>query len=85
MPDKIAESALDQLFRDARTYNTWTDDPVGEDALRAIWDLTKICILWHPRREIINGKAGSNAQNEIRFVCKMTGSFGDRSTRNSKR
>ena len=42
MPDKIAESALDQLFRDARTYNTWTDDPVGEDALRAIWDLTKM-------------------------------------------
>lgn len=42
MPDKIAESALDQLFRDARTCNNWRDTPVGEDQLRALWDLMKM-------------------------------------------
>ncbi|MEQ8229117.1 MAG: malonic semialdehyde reductase [Rhodospirillales bacterium] len=42
MPDKIAESALDQLFRDARTCNNWRDTPVDEDQLRALWDLMKM-------------------------------------------
>ncbi|MEQ8806246.1 MAG: malonic semialdehyde reductase [Rhodospirillales bacterium] len=42
MSDKIAESALDQLFRDARTHNGWTDEPVGEDLLRRLWDLVKM-------------------------------------------
>lgn len=42
MSDKIAESALDQLFRDARTHNGWTDEPVGEDLLRQLWDLVKM-------------------------------------------
>lgn len=42
MSDKIAESALDQLFRDARTHNGWTDAPVGEDLLRQLWDLVKM-------------------------------------------
>tara|TARA_R110000868_G_scaffold50358_3_gene160944 strand:- start:963 stop:1553 length:591 start_codon:yes stop_codon:yes gene_type:complete len=42
MSEKIAESALDQLFRDARTHNGWTDEPVGEDLLRRLWDLVKM-------------------------------------------
>jgi len=42
MSDKIAESALDQLFRDARTHNGWTGAPVGEDLLRQLWDLVKM-------------------------------------------
>lgn len=42
MPDKIDESALDQLFRDARTHTHWTGEPVGEDQLRAIWDLARM-------------------------------------------
>lgn len=42
MSDKIAESALDQLFRDARTHNGWTGEPVGEDLLRQLWDLVKM-------------------------------------------
>jgi len=42
MSDKITESALDQLFRDARTHNGWTGAPVGEDLLRQLWDLVKM-------------------------------------------
>jgi 3-hydroxypropanoate dehydrogenase len=42
MSDKIAESALDQLFRDARTHNGWTDQAVSADQLHALWDLVKM-------------------------------------------
>jgi 3-hydroxypropanoate dehydrogenase len=42
MTEKIDESALDQLFRDARTYNSWTGEPVGEDLVRQLWDLVKM-------------------------------------------
>lgn len=38
------KAALDILFREARTHNAWEDRPVGEDLLRAIWDLVK----WGP-------------------------------------
>lgn len=38
----IEQSALDQLFLKARTYNGYLDEPVGEDELRAIWDLMKM-------------------------------------------
>jgi 3-hydroxypropanoate dehydrogenase len=31
----------DILFRDARTANTFTDEPVDDAALRAIWDLVR--------------------------------------------
>ena len=36
--------ALDALFRDARTHNVWTDQPVTDDDLRAVFDLMK----WAP-------------------------------------
>ena len=42
MPATIDDSALDTLFRDARSYNSWAEAPVTEDTLRAIWDLTKM-------------------------------------------
>lgn len=41
MSEPLADSALDQLFRAARTYNGYLDRPVSEDQLRAIWDLMK--------------------------------------------
>ena len=44
MADRIDDGALDTLFRTARTYNGYTDRPVGEDQLHAIWDLMK----WGP-------------------------------------
>jgi len=37
-------SALDQLFRNARTHNVWLPTPVGDDELRAIYELMK----WAP-------------------------------------
>ncbi|GAA0867113.1 malonic semialdehyde reductase [Sphingopyxis soli] len=41
MSEPLSDSALDQLFRTARTYNGYLDRPVSEDQLRAIWDLVK--------------------------------------------
>jgi 3-hydroxypropanoate dehydrogenase len=38
----LPDPALDQLFRQGRTYNGYLDKPVGEDQLRAIWDLMKM-------------------------------------------
>ncbi len=44
MAQALFETALDQLFRSARTYNGWTDEPVAEDSVRALYDLLK----WGP-------------------------------------
>ena len=38
----LDDAALDPLFRTARTYNGFTDQPVSEAELRAIWDLMKM-------------------------------------------
>lgn len=37
----LPDSALDQLFRTARTYNGYTDQPVTRADMDAIWDLMK--------------------------------------------
>ncbi len=42
MTAPLDDAALDQLFRTARTYNGYTDEPVSEGELRAIWDLMKM-------------------------------------------
>ena len=41
MSEPLSDSALDQLFRTARTYNAYLDRPVSETQLHAIWDLVK--------------------------------------------
>jgi len=41
MSEPLPDSALDQLFRTARTYNGYLDKPVSEAQLHAIWDLVK--------------------------------------------
>lgn len=41
MTKPLADEALDQLFRTARTYNGYRDKPVSEEQLHAIWDLMK--------------------------------------------
>ncbi len=38
----LDDAALDQLFRTARTYNGYLDQPVSTDQLHAIWDLMKM-------------------------------------------
>ena len=40
----LDDAALGALFRDARTHNAWTDQPVTDDDLRAVFDLMK----WGP-------------------------------------
>lgn len=44
MTSVLSDEALDAIFRKARSYNGYTDEPVGEDQLHAIWDLMK----WGP-------------------------------------
>lgn len=41
MSEPLSDSALDQLFRSARSYNGYLDTPVSEAQLHAIWDLMK--------------------------------------------
>jgi len=42
MAQPLTDAMLDQLFRTARTYNGYTDAPVSEAQLHAIWDLMKM-------------------------------------------
>ncbi len=44
MSDIFNDAALDQLFRTARTQNTFQDRPVEDSQLRALYDLVK----WAP-------------------------------------
>jgi len=44
MSDPIADAALDQLFREARTHGAWLDKPVTDDTLKQVYDLMK----WGP-------------------------------------
>jgi 3-hydroxypropanoate dehydrogenase len=42
MSQPLTREALDQLFNNARSYNGYLDQPVGEAQLHAIWDLMKM-------------------------------------------
>jgi 3-hydroxypropanoate dehydrogenase len=42
MSHAINDSALDQLFRTARTQNAWTDTPVSATLLQAVYDLARM-------------------------------------------
>lgn len=44
MGEKLTDSALDTIFRTARSYNGYLDKPVSTEQLHAIWDLMK----WGP-------------------------------------
>ena len=44
MTAKLDDAALDAVFREARSYNGYLDQPVSEDDLHAIWELMK----WGP-------------------------------------
>ena len=41
MSEKLAETALDQLFRTARTYNAFLPKPVTDEQLHALYELAK--------------------------------------------
>ena len=42
MGQALDAASLDQLFRTARSINVWTDRAVGEDTIRALYDLMKM-------------------------------------------
>lgn len=42
MGEKLTDSALDTIFRTARTYNGYADAPVTQDDIRAIYELVKM-------------------------------------------
>lgn len=42
MGEKLSDAALDTIFRTARTYNGYTDAPVTEAEIRAIYELLKM-------------------------------------------
>ena len=42
MSEKLTDSALDTIFRTARTYNGYTDIPVTQDDIEAIYELVKM-------------------------------------------
>ena len=42
MKKALPNSCLDQLFRDARTYNGWTDRTLDEGSLRRLYELVKL-------------------------------------------
>lgn len=44
MNQPLTDEALDQLFREARTFTTWQDRPVSDELLHQLYDLMK----WGP-------------------------------------
>lgn len=58
MSQILSDAALDQLFREARSFSYWLDKPVSDEQLEAIYELLKM------------GPTGSN-QQPVRIVwCK---------------
>jgi 3-hydroxypropanoate dehydrogenase len=55
MKNVLADAALDQIFRSARTYSAWQDKPITDDTLRQLYELMK----WGPT---------SSNSNPARFV-----------------
>lgn len=42
MSHAVADSALDQIFRTARTQNAWLDKPISPTLLQAVYDLARM-------------------------------------------
>lgn len=38
---KLDDNAMDLMFREARSFNGWTDEPVSDDQIKAIYDIMK--------------------------------------------
>jgi 3-hydroxypropanoate dehydrogenase len=76
---RLDDAALDQLFREARSYNHYTDAPVSQDDLHAVWDLMKMGptsanqlparLVWcmsQDSRDTLAGCASDNNADKIR-------------------
>jgi len=79
MAQPLDDAALDQVFRTARTYNGYLDQPVSEAQLHAIWDLMKMGptsanqsparLVWcvsHEAKEKLAACAGGTNPDKIR-------------------
>src|SRR5436189_3603678 len=44
MKEALADNALNEIFREARTHSAWLDRPVSDEVLRQLYDLMK----WGP-------------------------------------
>ena len=42
MAKPVDDHSLDQIFREARTHGAWTDQPVTDTDMRALYELTKL-------------------------------------------
>ena len=42
MTEVLSDTALDQLFREARSYNAWLEGDVSDEQIHAIYELTKM-------------------------------------------
>jgi 3-hydroxypropanoate dehydrogenase len=65
MKQPIAQASFDQLFLEARTFNTFTDQAVGEDMLRRLYDVTKMgptSANSHPMRVLFVQSAQAKAE-----------------------
>lgn len=87
--DHVLDSeALDQLFREARSYNAWLQRDVGDDQIAAIYDLMKMGptsanmqparLVWcqsPEAKETLAGFASQNNKAKIRTapVCVIIG------------
>jgi len=38
----LADAALDQLFRGARSFSYWTDEPVSDETIKAVYELARM-------------------------------------------
>ncbi|MFF8814520.1 malonic semialdehyde reductase [Streptomyces pactum] len=68
----LPAQAQDQLFREARTANTFTDEPVTDEQVRAIYELVKFgptSLNQQPLRVVLVRSAGARE----RLVSMMTG------------
>ena len=42
MPSSLGDSAFDILFRNARTQNGFSNDPVSDELLKRLWEITRM-------------------------------------------
>jgi len=42
MKPDLSDAALDRIFREARTHNGWSSDPIPDAKLRAVYELAKM-------------------------------------------
>jgi 3-hydroxypropanoate dehydrogenase len=41
--EKLADGALDLIFREARSHNAWLNRTISDDTLHQLYDLAKWC------------------------------------------